>query len=247
MGQNSWGITTRTIGVMVMVHADNNGLVLPPRVACIQVVIVPCGLTNNLKEEGRAALYAECKEYEKQLKEAGVRIKADMRENYSPGWKYNHWELKGIPIRIEIGPRDMKNSQYVAVRRDTGEKLTMRKAGLKDDLPALLETIQSSMFARAKQELTDHLKVVTTFDEFLAGLEAKCLLQAPFCGEIPCEDQIKELSKGDEELNPGAPSMGAKSLCIPFQQPAQVTGETACVRPGCPKKAQFYTMFGRSY
>ena len=83
--QNSWGITTRTIGVMVMVHADNNGLVLPPRVACLQVVIVPCGLTNNLKDEDRAALYEECKQYEQQLKDAGVRVKADLRENYSPG------------------------------------------------------------------------------------------------------------------------------------------------------------------
>ena len=83
--QNSWGITTRTIGVMVMVHADNNGLVLPPRVACLQVVIVPCGLTNNLKDEDRAALYEECKHYEQQLKDSGVRIKADLRENYSPG------------------------------------------------------------------------------------------------------------------------------------------------------------------
>ena len=83
--QNSWGITTRTIGVMVMVHADNNGLVLPPRVAQLQVVIVPCGLTNKLKEEDRQKLYDECKDYEKQLREAGVRVKADLRENYSPG------------------------------------------------------------------------------------------------------------------------------------------------------------------
>jgi len=247
--QNSWGFTTRTIGVLVMVHGDNNGLVLPPRVACVQVVIVPCGVTAALSQADREVLYAECEAYKKQLESTSpaVRVKCDMRENYSPGWKYNHWELKGIPIRIEIGPRDMKNSQYVAVRRDTGEKLTMRKAGLKDDIPALLETIQSSMYSRAKSELTDHLKVVTTFDEFLAGLEAKCLLQAPFCGIPDCEDEIKELSKGDVELNPGAPSMGAKSLCIPFQQPAQVTANTPCIKPGCTKKAQFYTMFGRSY
>merc|ERR1712032_1493184 len=119
--------------------------------------------------------------YKKDLQAAGVRVKADMRENYSPGWKFNHWELKGVPIRVEIGPRDMKNSQYVAVRRDSGEKLTMRKACLK-------------------------------------GLEEKCLLQAPFCGDKACEETIKDLSKGDADLNPGAPSMGAKSLCIPFAQ-----------------------------
>ena len=136
---------------------------------------------------------------------------------------------------------------YVLVCRDNGEKLTMRKAGLQDDIPALLDTIQSSMYAKAKTELTDHLRVVTTFEAFLAGLEEKCLLQAPFCGVPACEDQIKELSKGDSELNPGAPSMGAKSLCIPFNQPATVTAATACVRPGCKETAKFYTMFGRSY
>jgi len=245
--QNSWGITTRTIGVLVMVHGDNNGLVLPPRVACLQVVIVPCGITNNLKDEDRKALYNECEAYEKDLKVAGVRVKADLRENYSPGWKYNHWELKGVPIRIEVGPRDMKNNQYVAVRRDNLEKLTMKKSGLKDDIPALLETIQSTMFAKAKNEMTDRVKVVTKFDDFLDGLEKKCLLQAPFCGLEDCEDEIKELSKKDSDLEPNAPSMGAKSLCIPFSQPAQVEDCTKCIKPGCTRKPLFYTMFGRSY
>jgi len=245
--QNSWGITTRTIGVLVMVHGDNNGLVLPPRVACLQVVIVPCGITNNLKDEDRNALYKECELYEKELKEAGVRVKADLRENYSPGWKYNHWELKGVPIRVEVGPRDMKNSQYVAVRRDNLEKLTMKKSGLKDDIPALLETIQTTMFAKAKNEMTERVKVVTEFDDFLDGLENKCLLQAPFCGKEDCEDLIKDLSKKDSDLEPGAPSMGAKSLCIPFTQPAQVLDTTKCIKPGCTRKPLFYTMFGRSY
>merc|ERR1711973_831118 len=119
-------------------HADNNGLVLPPRVACIQVVIVPCGLTNNLKEEDRKALYDECKQYEQQLKEAGVRIKADLRENYSPGWKYNHWELKGVPIRLEVGPRDVKADGFVAVRRDTGDKIKMSRATAADEITKLL-------------------------------------------------------------------------------------------------------------
>jgi len=245
--QNSWGITTRTIGVLVMVHGDNNGLVLPPRVACLQVVIVPCGITNSLKEEDRKALYTECELYEKELKDAGVRVKADLRENYSPGWKFNHWELKGVPIRVEVGPRDMKNSQYVAVRRDNMEKLTMKKSGLKDDIPALLETIQSAMFAKAKNEMTDRIKVVTEFDDFLDGLEKKCLLQAPFCGDKDCEDVIKDLSKKDSDLEPNAPSMGAKSLCIPFSQPAQVGDKDKCIKPGCTKKPLFYTMFGRSY
>merc|ERR1712183_975430 len=107
-----------------MVHSDNSGLVLPPRVAKIQVVIVPCGISVNLKKA--------CEDFRDRLLKLGVRVNADLRDNYSPGWKFNHWELKGVPIRVEIGPKDMKSSQYVLVRRDTREKITMRKAGLKD-------------------------------------------------------------------------------------------------------------------
>merc|ERR1712034_54087 len=143
--------------------------------------------------------------------------------------------------------RDMKNSQYVAVRRDNLEKLTMKKSGLKDDIPALLETIQTSMFAKAKNEVTDRVKVVTEFEDFLEGLENKCLLQAPFCGVEDCEDLIKELSKKDTDLEPGAPSMGAKSLCIPFTQPRELKEGEKCIKPGCCKAPKFFTLFGRSY
>jgi len=245
--QNSWGITTRTIGVLVMVHGDNNGLVLPPRVASIQVVIVPCGVSVNLKDDDRKELYAQCDEYKQRLEKAGVRVKADTRENYSPGWKFNHWELKGVPIRLEVGPKDIKANQYVVVRRDTGEKIVMRKCGLEDDVPVLLDTIQSAMFAKARCDMTDHIRVVHNFDDFLKGLDESCLLQSPFCGEESCEDEIKEKSKKDADLEPGAPSMGAKSLCIPFNQPGQIKPETICIFPGCKKKPKFYTMFGRSF
>jgi len=245
--QNSWGITTRTIGVLVMVHGDNNGLVLPPRVASIQVVIVPCGVSVNLKDDDRKALYAQCEEYKQRLTKVGVRVKADVRENYSPGWKFNHWELKGVPIRLEVGPKDIKANQYVVVRRDSGEKIVMRKCGLEDDVPALLDTIQSSMFAKARCDLSDHIRVVDNFDAFLKGLDDSCLLQSPFCGEESCEDEIKERSKKDADLEPGAPSMGAKSLCIPFNQPGQIGPDTICILPGCKRKPQFYTLFGRSF
>eukprot|EP00088_Acartia_fossae_P042021 TRINITY_DN439_c0_g1_i7.p1 TRINITY_DN439_c0_g1~~TRINITY_DN439_c0_g1_i7.p1 ORF type:complete len:599 (-),score=215.29 TRINITY_DN439_c0_g1_i7:123-1919(-) len=245
--QNSWGITTRTIGCMVMVHADNAGLVLPPRVAKIQVVVVPCGVTVNLKKEDREALYKECEDFKSRLQAVGIRVKADMRENYSPGWKFNHWELKGVPIRVEIGPKDMKASQYVLVRRDTGEKIVMKRAGVEDDIPALLDTIQSCMLAKARTEMTDHIRVVENFDDFLKGLDEKCLLQSPFCGAVPCEDEIKELSKKDADLEPGAPSMGAKSLCVPFKQPGQIKPGMKCIKPGCNATPISYCMFGRSY
>ena len=143
--QNSWGLTTRTIGVMVMVHSDNQGLVLPPNVASVQVVIVPCGITVNMSDADRAALEKACVEYENTLKAAGVRVKGDYRDNYSPGWKFNHWELKGVPLRLEIGPRDVKQSQYVAVRRDTGEKISLPKATAGKDIAQLLKDIHQSL------------------------------------------------------------------------------------------------------
>ena len=124
----------------------------------VKVVIVPCGVTASLKPADREKLYSACDEYKARLLKAGGRVKADMRENYSPGWKFNHWEQKGVPIRLEVGPRDLKESQYVVVRRDTGEKIVMRQCGLEDDVPALLETIQSAMFARAREELATHLR-----------------------------------------------------------------------------------------
>lgn len=146
--QNSWGITTRTIGVMIMVHADNQGLVLPPRVASVQVVIVPCGITASLSEADRKSLQASCDQLESDLKSASVRVQGDYRDNYSPGWKFNHWELKGVPIRVELGPKDMKNNQLVAVRRDTGEKVTIKRASAIEDLQKMLSDIQSSLFNR---------------------------------------------------------------------------------------------------
>ncbi len=148
--QNSWGITTRTLGVLTMIHGDNQGLVLPPKVACIQVVIVPCGITVNLGKDDRQSLYDTCKAYETALAAAGVRVQGDYRENYSPGWKFNHWELKGVPVRMELGPRDVKNGQAVLVRRDNGQKLTEKKDGLVQTVVDLLDTIQKSLFARYK-------------------------------------------------------------------------------------------------
>lgn len=246
--QNSWGLTTRTIGVMIMVHADNQGLVLPPRVACIQVVIVPCGITATLSEDDRRKLQDSCSELEKSLVTAGVRCEGDYRDNYSPGWKFNHWELKGVPIRIELGPKDIQNNQFVAVRRDTGEKLTILRAEAAKRIPELLEKIHKSMFERASKDLQDHLKVTKVWNEFTQFLDAKNIIMAPFCGEIECEDVIKkESARDDAEGDAGAPAMGAKSLCIPFKQPAEIQATDKCIHPDCKGKPKFYCLFGRSY
>uniref|UniRef100_A0A8C5S289 Glutamyl-prolyl-tRNA synthetase 1 n=1 Tax=Laticauda laticaudata TaxID=8630 RepID=A0A8C5S289_LATLA len=190
--QNSWGITTRTIGVMTMIHGDNMGLVLPPRVACFQVVIIPCGITNSLLEEEKEALLTKCNEYCKRLSKANIRVRTDLRENYSPGWKFNHWELKGVPVRLEVGPRDMKNHQFVAVRRDTGEKLSFSENEAVDQLSRVLEEIHLNLYNRAAEDLKSHMVVANSMEEFQKELDSGKIVQIPFCGEIECEDWIKK-------------------------------------------------------
>ncbi|XP_051676539.1 bifunctional glutamate/proline--tRNA ligase isoform X3 [Oryctolagus cuniculus] len=243
--QCSWGLTTRTIGVMIMVHGDNMGLVLPPRVASVQVVVIPCGITNALSEEDKEALIAKCNDYCRRLLSVSIRVRADLRDNYSPGWKFNHWELKGVPIRLEVGPRDMKNCQFVAVRRDTGEKLTIAENEAETKLQTILEDIQANLFTRASEDLKTHMVVADTMEDFQKILDSGKIAQIPFCGEIDCEDWIKKTTARDQDLEPGAPSMGAKSLCIPFKPLRELQPGAKCI---CGKNpAKFYTLFGRSY
>ncbi|NP_001121346.1 glutamyl-prolyl-tRNA synthetase 1 S homeolog [Xenopus laevis] len=243
--QNSWGLSTRTIGAMVMVHADNTGMVLPPRVACVQIIIIPCGITNTLAEEDKDALLKKCDQYLKRLLNVDVRARADLRDNYSPGWKFNHWELKGVPIRLEVGPRDMKNKQFVAVRRDNGEKQTIPEDQAETRLKEILEEIHTNLYNRALGDLTSHMVVANNMEEFQKHLEKGQIVQIPFCGEIECEDWIKKITARDQDLEPGAPSMGAKSLCIPFKPLSELQPGAKCV---CEKNAaKFYTLFGRSY
>ncbi|XP_073528020.1 bifunctional glutamate/proline--tRNA ligase isoform X3 [Phyllobates terribilis] len=243
--QNSWGLTTRTIGVMTMVHGDNMGLVLPPRVACVQIIVIPCGITNSLSEEDKEALLQKCSQYFKRLLNVNVRARTDIRDNYSPGWKFNHWELKGVPIRLEVGPRDMKSKQFVAVRRDTGEKMTIPEDQAETKLQDLLEEIHKNLYNRALSDLTSHMVVANTMEEFQKQLDTGKIVQIPFCGEIDCEDWIKKTTSKDQDLEPGAPSMGAKSLCIPFKPLKELKSGAKCI---CDKaSAKYYTLFGRSY
>nr|CAD7454349.1 unnamed protein product [Timema tahoe] len=246
--QNSWGITTRTIGVMIMIHADNQGLVLPPRVASIQVVIVPCGITASMKEADRRSLLSSCEQLEKDLKDKGLRVKGDYRDNYSPGWKFNHWELKGVPVRVELGPKDLKQQQLVAARRDTGEKLTLKRETAIQQLADLLEDIHRSMLNQATEDLVSHTKQTKDWAQFCSLLDEKNIILSPFCGDTACEDRIKKDSaRDDATLEPGAPAMGAKSLCIPNEQLEAILPGDKCIHPACNKKPQFYTLFGRSY
>lgn len=251
--QNSWGFSTRSIGVMVLVHGDDKGLVVPPRVAEVQVVIIPVGITAKTTPEDKERLYGEVQGFKAILEDVGVRAETDMREGYSPGWKFNEWELKGVPLRIEFGPKDSEKHVVSTARRDTGEKSTIPITSLKDDVPVLLETIQADMFRKAHDDYKAHRVQVNEWDSFVPTLNAKNVILIRHCLGNKCEDQIKDLSKrtstGDDlSEDARAPSMGAKSLCIPFEQPEGIVeGETKCTNPKCDQLAKKWVMFGRSY
>lgn len=249
--QNSWGLTTRSIGVMTMIHADNNGLVLPPRVACIQVVVIPVGITARTTAQEQADIMDAVSSIVKRLKAAGIRAQADTRDNYTPGWKFNHWELKGVPLRLELGPKDLQAGEARAVRRYSGEKEQIKLAEIEKTASDILVAIHDGMFSKAKAERDARLKTVEKWDDFVSALDAKCLILAPWCEDSGCEESIKERSahkavqtvSESGEVDIRAPSMGAKSLCIPFEQPEKCTG--GCV--ACDKPAKSYALFGRSY
>ncbi|KAI1914491.1 ribose-phosphate pyrophosphokinase 1 [Ophidiomyces ophidiicola] len=255
--QNSWGLSTRTIGIMVMVHSDNNGLVLPPRVADVQTVIVPVGLTAKTPDDVRTSINAEIDHLASVLAAAGVRVEVDKREGYSPGWKFNDWELKGIPLRLEFGPGESAGGFVTTSRRDVrgkDGKSTIRVAELATAVPKLLETIQADLYARADAEFRSHVKLITRWEEFCPALNDKNLCMIPHCLTEQCEDEVKELSarKAEEEtgetVDAKMPSMGAKSLCIPFDQPAGIEkGVTKCTNPKCARLAEQWCLFGRSY
>jgi prolyl-tRNA synthetase len=255
--QNSWGLSTRTLGVMVMIHSDNNGLVLPPRVAEIQTVIVPVGISVKTSEEDAQKLYAEVDGLVAILQAAGVRVQSDNRDNYTPGWKFNDWELRGVPLRIEFGPGESAGHFVTTARRDVPGKegkSTIPIPELSTAVPALLETIQKDLFNRADQQYRSHRKTITNWDDFVPALNEKNVCLIPHCLTEECEDQVKDKSRRKAEEDSGvpqdakAPSMGAKSLCIPFDQPEGIKhGETKCGNPSCGRLAEKWCMFGRKF
>lgn len=247
--QNSWGLSTRVIGVMVMTHSDNKGLVLPPRVAQTQVVVIPVGLTSKTTPEQREAINSGAKKVEDALFAADVRVLGDYRDNYSPGWKFADWELKGVPLRVEFGPKDLAAGQVTAVRRDNGEKFVVKLDEVEKRIPELLEQVQTGLLEKARKDFDEHRVLVEDWKDFVPTLNAKNVILSPWCGRPECEDEIKDASAKkddgeDEEYDERAPSMGAKSLCIPYDQPALKPNQK-CVR--CDEKAVTFCMFGRSY
>ncbi|EGW29901.1 uncharacterized protein SPAPADRAFT_73354 [Spathaspora passalidarum NRRL Y-27907] len=247
--QNSWGLSTRVIGVMIMTHSDNKGLVLPPRVAQNQVVIIPVGLTSKTSDEQRKQINEGAEEIEARLKKSGVRAIGDYRAIYNPGWKFADWELKGVPVRLEFGPKDLAQNQVTAVRRDDGSKYTIKLEELEQRIPEILDEMHNALLSKARNDFDAHRVKVDEWKDFVPTLNAKNVILSPWCGDADCEDDIKDSSAKkdngeDEEVDEKAPSMGAKSLCIPFEQPELKPGQK-CVK--CDKLASTYCMFGRSY
>ncbi|KYK67236.1 prolyl-tRNA synthetase (ProRS), partial [Toxoplasma gondii TgCatPRC2] len=245
--QTSWGCTTRSLGVMIMTHGDDKGLVIPPRVASVQVVIIPI----LFKDENTGEILGKCRELKTMLEKADIRVRIDDRSNYTPGWKYNHWEVKGVPLRLELGPKDLAKGTARVVRRDTGEAYQISWADLAPKLLELMEGIQRSLFEKAKVRLHEGIEKISTFDEVMPALNRKHLVLAPWCEDPESEEQIKKetqklseiqaIEAGDsEQVMTGA----MKTLCIPFDQPPMPEG-TKCFYTGKPAKR--WTLWGRSY
>ncbi len=220
--QTSWGISTRLIGAVIMAHGDNRGLKLPPKVAPIQVVVVPIAQHKEGVEEKATEIYNKLNEK--------YRAHIDLRDNCSPGYKFNDWEMRGIPIRIEIGPRDIENGVAMLVRRDTLEKQEVKLDELEETVGKILDEIQTNMFNICKERLEKKTTTATNLDEFVKNInENQGYVKTMWCGNDECEDKIKELT-------------GAHSRCIPFNQ--EHLGDT-CVC--CGKKAETMVVWGRQY
>jgi prolyl-tRNA synthetase len=222
----SWGVSTRLIGALVMVHSDDQGLVLPPRIAPTQVVLVP--IYRN--DEDRAAILAVAEEIRTELIEAGIRMEIDSREGYRPGWKFNEHEIQGVPVRLALGPRDVKNGTIEVARRDTREKETVPRAGLAERLTATLENVQASLFEKARVLQEENTTSVDTYDELKEVLDIRGgFVLAHWDGTAETEARIKEETK-------------ATIRCIPLDR-----DEEAGTDPVSGKPSKGRVIFARAY
>ncbi len=220
--QTSWGMSTRIIGGIIMTHGDNNGLVLPPMVAPIQVVVVPVA-------QHKPGVIEKATEIYETLKAAGIRVKMD-DSDYSLGWKCAQYEMKGVPLRVEIGPRDMENGVCVAVRRDNFEKETVKIEELAQKIPALLDKVQEGLYSKAKKNLDEHTFAATSLDEARNLQEENGgFIKTMWCGDLECEMAMKEKA-------------GMSSRCIPFEQE-----HISDVCPVCGKPAKHMVYWGVAY
>lgn len=220
--QTSWGLSTRSIGGLIMMHGDDAGLVLPPRLAPVQVIVLPVRTEEKI--------LISCEEVAETLRESGVRIKVDSLDNESLGSKINKWELKGVPLRIEIGMREIDQGTITAVRRDTGEKLNFLRDNLKTEMQTLLSRVQDNLYQKAEEFLKENTRSVDTYDEFKKTLSInRGFLSAFWCEGAECEAKIKEETK-------------ATTRCLPLDTEGQ---DGICVY--CGAKAKHKWLFGQAY
>ncbi|KAK1937407.1 putative prolyl-tRNA synthetase [Babesia divergens] len=238
--QTSWGFTTRSLGVTVMIHGDDQGLVMPPKVAKIQVVIVPI----ITKKEVQNVITEATNEIYERLKEAGIRVHLDDRVGYTPGFKFNHWELRGVPIRIEVGTRDIEAKTCRVCCRCNGHKTDVKLETLEQSISEILENIHKEMFAKAKQQMDQGVAKVMEFEGVMPALNDNKLVLVPWCEDPETEEQIKEETRRLSQENSAGKTGGMKCLCLPLEQPEMPEG-TKCFWTG--KPATKWALFGRSY
>ena len=222
--QNSWGISTRTLGIMVMIHGDDSGLIIPPAVAEHPIIIIPI-ITGNSQD----AILRACESLKHKLKKYNPLL--DAREEYTPGWKFSDWELRGIPLRIELGPKDLEKKQAILVRRDTQEKIPVKLSAIAKEVANTLQQIQKNLFNKAAAFLKQSLTEVSNEKELLQAIKEQKLALMPWCNQSSCEDTIREKSAGGKSIN------------IPFAYQKNISG--SC--PFCKKPATCRALFGKSY
>ena len=219
--QTSWGVTTRLIGAIIMVHGDDSGLVLPPRVAPTQVIIVPIA-------QHKEGVLEKAEELRERISKV-ARVKADTSDKM-PGWKFNEWEMKGVTVRVEIGPKDIENNVAVLVRRDTREKEVVSLDNLETRITELLNEIHDNLYAKALQNREEKTFVAKTMEELKEIADTKPgFIKAMWCGDLACEEAIKEKA-------------GLTSRCMPFEQ-EEITDTCVC----CGKKAKSMVYWGKAY
>jgi len=223
--QNTWAISTRMLGVMFAVHSDSKGLVLPPNVAPEKVVIVPI-----LFEETKEKVMKQAKKIKKTLENYGCIL--DAREEYKPGFKFNEWELKGVPIRIEIGPKDLEKKSVILVRRDSGKKEAVKTKNLKKKVKDLLGVIQNDLLNKAEKILKEAIVKVSDLNGVRKAIKNKKIALSPLCNSRVCENNLKDKTNGVKVLN------------ILDKQPKEL-GKSICIV--CGKKADYYAYTGKSY
>lgn len=224
--QTSWGLSTRMIGALIMTHSDDKGLVIPPKIAPLKAVIVPIWKDESQKE----AIFEYCEKVKSELKES-IDLKVDTRDYLTPGEKYYEWEKKGVPLRIEAGPRDLSENKVVVVRRDTGAKQPVEISNLLTVVSDLLETMQNDLYNKAKSYRDANIHNIDNYEEFKAQIDAKMpgFILAHWCGSEKCEAEIKEETK-------------ATTRCIPFDQPAE---EGKCIK--CGMHSSKRVIFAKAY